>query len=192
MILKMFKVMKIKFLLLLLLTVLFAVNELQAQGLKPPSEGKAAVYFVRPTNMSFGVAFDIFQDSTFLGELKATTYSRFEVLTGEHLIWALGSNVDYMTTNLKAGGIYLVDISVYFGGKLGFTPVTADNAELYKLCMDLINSKPPVETNPDVFVKKKKKHEKIIPEKLKLWHEKYKIDPERKFKHISPEMTVSP
>ena len=42
------------------------------------------------------------------------------------------------------------------------------------------------------FAAKKEKHAKIIPEKLKLYNELYKNDPERHFKDIEADMAIQP
>jgi hypothetical protein len=110
---------------------------------------------------------------------------------GNHLLWAHGENVDYMTADLKAGGIYVVIVNVYFG-KLGFTPVTSKDGDLFNQCKTMIKGKAPIVTPEKVYVKKQKKLAKLIPERLRLWNEKYKNDPEKHFKHISADMTTSP
>jgi hypothetical protein len=178
---------KIWFTIAVFLIPVFSI--LYAQGLQPPSQGKAVIYFTRISNLSFGVTFEYFQDDKYLGEFKGRNYMKFEFDPGEYLLWAHGENVDYMTSNLKAGDVYIVIVNVYFG-KLGFTPVKITDKELFDQAMALINEQPPMVTPEKVFNTKKQKLTKLITERLKLYYEKYKIDPEKHFKHLSPDFAI--
>jgi hypothetical protein len=184
--------MKRKILLVFFILVLPGFSRLFAQGFQPPAEGKAAVYFIRVSNMSFGVTFEYFQQDKFVGEFKGKGYMRYECDPGEHLFWASAENTDYMTSDIKAGGTYIVIVDVFFGGHLGFHPITEKDKELFAQAKALINGNPPIITTEKVFLKKKEKHTKSIPEKLKLYNEKYKIDPEKNFKHITADMAILP
>jgi hypothetical protein len=142
--------------------------------------------------MSFGVTFEYFQQDKFIGEFKGKNYMRYECDPGEHLFWANGENTDYMTSDLKAGGTYIVMVDVFMGGHLGFTPICEKDKELFAQAKALINENPAIITPENVFIKKKEKHAKLIPEKLKLYNEKYKIDPEKHFKHMTADMAILP
>jgi hypothetical protein len=181
--------MKTKILLVFFILILPGFSSLFAQGFQPPAAGKAVVYFVRLSNLSFGVTFEYFQDDKYLGEFKGRNYTRYDVEPGKCLLWAHGENVDYMTSDLKAGSIYIVIVDVYFG-KLGFSPITPNDKELFAQAKALVNANPPMITPEKVFVKKKEKLVKFIPEKLKLWNEKYKIDPEKHFKNLTADMAT--
>jgi hypothetical protein len=184
--------MKKKILLVFFVFLLSGFSILFAQGFQPPATGKVAIYFVRVSNMSFGVTFEYFQQDKFIGEFKGKNYMRYECDPGEYLFWAHAENVDYMTSDLKAGGTYIVIVDVYFGGHLGFNPITDKDKELFDQAKAMIIGTPPIITPEKVFIKKKEKFSKLIPEKLKLYNEKYKIDPERHFKHIKSDMAILP
>lgn len=179
-----------KILLLLVITLMFFSSSL-AQGFKAPAEGKAAIYFVRVTNMSFGVIIGYFQEEKYIGEFKGKGYMRYECDPGDYLFWGKGESVDYMTVSLKAGGTYVVMIDIFFGGHIGFHPITDKDADLFAQAKAMIKGNPPMVTPEKVFAARKEKNEKLIPEKLKLYNEVYKNDPERHFKHIEADMTIS-
>ncbi len=182
--------MKLKFYIYILLLSTVCVSSIQAQGFKAPSEGKAVIYFVRDSKMSFGVAFEYFFENTFVGEFKGVNHMRCEVDPGEYLIWVKAENIDYMPSKIEAGCTYIVMVEVYFGGHLGLKPVKPDDAENLNRAKTLVNAIAPVTTPDKVFEKKKEKHAKLIPEKIKLYHEKYKLDPERRFSELTPEMAI--
>jgi hypothetical protein len=181
-----------KILFLLLVFALPCFSGILAQGFQSPAEGKAVIYFVRVTNMSFGVTIEYFQNEKFIGEFKGKGYMRYECDPGEYLFWGKGESVDYMTSDLKAGSTYVVMIDIFFGGHIGFHPVTEKDTELFAQAKAMIKGNPSAVTPEKVFTAKKEKHAKIIPERLKLYNEVYKNDPERHFKNLADDMAIEP
>jgi hypothetical protein len=182
--------MKLKSYLSILLLCAVCVSGIRAQGFKAPSDGKAVIYFVRDSKMSFGATFEYFVENTFVGEFKGVNYMRCEIDPGEYLIWVKAENIDYMPSKVEAGSTYIVMVEVYFGGHLGLKPVKPDDAENLNRARTLVNAIAPITTPEKVFEKKKDKHAKLIPEKIKLYHEKYKLDPERHFSELTPDLAI--
>jgi hypothetical protein len=182
--------MKSKFILSVLLFFVIGVSSIHAQGFKSPSNGKAVIYFVRDTKMSFGVTFEYFIETTYVGEFKGKNYMRTEFDPGEYLIWVKAENIDYMPSKIEAGCTYIVFVDVYFGGHLGFSPVKPDDTANLNRAKALVNELAPIVTPEKVFAKKKDKLAPVIPEKIKLYHDKYKLDPERHFSTLTPDMAI--
>ena len=90
-----------------LLTVSFASS--WSQGIKPPPEGKAVVYFVRVSKLGMIIDFTYFDSAKVIGQFNSQNYIRYECEPGKHLFWAHSENQDFITADLEAGKIYFVE-----------------------------------------------------------------------------------
>lgn len=77
--------------------------------LKNPSEGKAVVYFVRTSSSGFLINFRHFDKDKFIGKFAGAGFIRHECDPGEHAFWVGASNSSYVTANLEAGKIYVIE-----------------------------------------------------------------------------------
>lgn len=103
-------------LLILIAILIFPLGSSLAQGLESPAEGKAVVYIVRPAKLGGLVNFRFFHNDKYIGKFNAVKYMRYECDPGEHLFWAKSENRDFMTAELEAGKIYLVEAIPQMGG----------------------------------------------------------------------------
>jgi hypothetical protein len=182
--------MKTKSLFIILL-IIFCGKMTLGQGFKPPAEGKAVVYFVRVSSYGFAVSFEFFHEDRYIGAFKGENYMRYECDPGEQLFWASSENKEFLTSDLKPGGSYIVIVDVIIGfwkAHVGLSPISVNDAELFQRAKKLILSKPPVEITEAQIEKMNKKLSKFIPEMLDKYEKEWKQ--EHNFKHIDTDMAI--
>ncbi len=86
------------------------------EDIYPPAEGKAVIYFVRTPSPGSLMNIRFFEKGNYLGKFNGVNYLRVEVDPGESIFWAKAENVDFIETDLKEGGIYLVETRGRMGG----------------------------------------------------------------------------
>lgn len=161
-----------------------------AKGFQPPSKGKAVVYFARVTKWGGSTSFEYFHQDKYIGIFKKKNYIRYECDPGENLLWASSENKEFITTDLKEGGTYIVIVDVIMGGwkaRVGFNPITEKDIE-FERAKELILSKAPIVTPDDKIDKMNIKLEGFIKEKLIQYEAEWKLT--KNFKHISSEMAI--
>ncbi|NOX86576.1 MAG: hypothetical protein GXO86_11550 [Chlorobi bacterium] len=174
----------------MLLLAAFA-NPVFSQGFQAPSPGKAVVYFVRVSGWGSGVTFEFFLGDKYIGAFKGKNYMRYECDPGENLFWASSENKEFLTADLKAGGIYIVIVDVIEGfwkAHVGLTPVDETKPDLLERAKALVNKKPPVVTPQAKIEKMNNKLKKFISEELSHYEQVTKN--KYNFHHISPEMAI--
>src|SRR5687767_722191 len=110
--------------------LLFVTATAMSQGLKPPTEGKAVIYFVRVSAMGALIPFDFFHEKKYIGQFSGRNYMRYECDAGEHLFWASSENKEFLTAEVKAGETYIVIVDVEMGigiARVGLTPIDAQH-----------------------------------------------------------------
>src|SRR5512137_2312618 len=99
--------MKTKRFLILAIALLAGFSTILAQGFKPPSPGKAVVYFCRYTKFGFAVSFEYFHNDKYFGIAKGQNVVRYECDPGQQLFWLSTENKEFVTADLKEGGSYI-------------------------------------------------------------------------------------
>ncbi len=182
--------MKTKAFLIFLAALMIGFSSAYAQGFQAPAEGKAVVYFTRITGYGGPTSFEYFHNDKYIGIFNKKNYMRYELDPGEQLLWASSENKEFVTTDLKAGGTYIILIDVIMGAmkaRVGMTPITAAD-ERFARVKELINEQPPVVTTEKKIAEMNKKLEKFIPETLEKYNTIWKA--EKNFKHISADMAI--
>jgi hypothetical protein len=182
--------MKTKKFFTLLIALFIGCSSLFAQGFKPPSPGKAVVYFCRYTSYGFTTSFEYFHNDKYFGIAKGKNVVRYECDPGQQLFWLSTENKEFVTADLKEGGTYIVIINVLPGGMkghVGCQPIDASSEHFPKI-KELINKEVPVVTEQKKIDDMNKKLAKFIVENLDNYNNIWKN--EKKFKHISPEMAI--
>jgi hypothetical protein len=180
-----------KIILFLVISVIGTTFSL-AQGFVPPAEGKAVVYFTRVSSYGFAISFEYFHNDKYIGVFKGKNYMRYECDPGQQLLWASSENKEFLTADLKEGGVYvvMVDIAMGFGkARVALRPITAANGEDFLRAKELILSKSPIVTPQPKVEQMNSKLKDFITEKLKMYEEVWKR--EKDFKHISAEMALT-
>ncbi|MGZ2369689.1 hypothetical protein ACXR6G_07865 [Ancylomarina sp. YFZ004] len=161
------------------------------KGFTPPSEGKAVVYFTRISSWGGAYSFEYFHQDKYMGVFKGKNYMRYECDPGKQLFWASSENKEFITTDLEAGGTYIVIVDIIMGAwksRVGFTPITADDTEKFDRAVALINKKKAIVTPATKINKMNNKLKKFIGEKLQTYNNVWKN--EKNFKHISADMAI--
>jgi hypothetical protein len=182
--------MKTKSLLTILVMIMLS-GAIFGQGFKPPQEGKAVIYFVRVSSYGFAVSFEYFHQDRYIGAFKGENYLRYECDPGAQLLWASSENKEFLTSELKPGGSYIVVVDVIMGfwkAHVGLSPISVKDAELFQRAKKLITSKPPVEIKEAQIEKMNKKLSDFIPEMLDKYEKEWKQ--EHNFKHIDADMAI--
>ncbi len=174
---------------LLALSLLLAVI-CRGQGFEAPEAGKSAVYFVRLSSAGFAIPFDFYDHDKLIGTFAGRNYMRYETAPGEHLFWASSENYDFMTADLKAGGVYVVVVDVEMGvavARVGLTPIGASHKQFEKV-KKLIDKKGPKEKDPQKLEASAASRAKYVEEALSKYEEKWKD--KRAYQHLSPDMAI--
>ena len=161
------------------------------QGFNPPEEGKAVVYFVRVSSYGFAVSFEFFHHDRYIGAFKGENYMRYECDPGEQLFWASTENKEFLTSELKPVGSYIVVVDVIMGfwkAHVGLSPLSVTDTELFQRAKELINKKQPIEITDAQIEKMNKKLSDFIPEMLDRYEKEWKQ--EHNFKHIASDMAI--
>jgi hypothetical protein len=183
--------MKLTLIALFLVMMVTGMHSAQAQGFAPPAEGKAVIYFVRVSGYGYAVSFEFFNGNKYIGAFKGKNYMRYEVDPGEQLLWASSENKEFITSELQAGGSYVVIVDVITGGwkaHVGFSPISVNDAELFERAKKLIMKEAPVVTTEETIAKMNTKLAEFIPKQLARYEQEWKNT--KNFKHISPDMAV--
>lgn len=97
-----------------------------------PAPGKAAVVFLRPSGMGFGVQSSVFEvkdnQSLLVGILAAKAKVAYQVDPGKRLFMAIGESADFMTAELLPDRTYYVLVEPRMGlwkARFGLKPVGA-------------------------------------------------------------------
>lgn len=177
---------------LFLVTALLAIPVFSpAQGFKPPSEGKAVVYFTQVTNWG-STNFEFFHDDKFIGYMKGKNYIRYECGPGENLFWASSENREFLTTDLKEGGTYVVIVDIITGfwkNHVGFSPISEKDTELFDRAKSVIMNEMPFVTPQAKLDKENQKLQKFISEELE--HYRTVTKDRYNFRHVSADMALS-
>ncbi|MCX6329008.1 MAG: hypothetical protein NTZ85_05760 [Bacteroidia bacterium] len=182
--------MKTKTFFTLLIALLMGSSSLFAQGFKPPSPGKAVVYFCRYTKFGFAVSFEYFHNDKYIGIAKGQNVVRYECDPGQQLFWLSTENKEFVTADLQEGGTYLVIVNVLPGGMkghVGCQPISASD-ERFEKVKDLIMKEVPVVTEQKKIDEMNNKLAKFIKENLDKYNNTWKN--EKNFKNISSDMAV--
>jgi hypothetical protein len=175
----------------ILFAIIFAAGIIYAQGFQPPSPGKAVVYFVRSNNYGFAISFQYFHQNKFIGEFKGSNYLRYECDPGKQLLWAHSENDEFIQTELKEGGTYIIQVDPIVGKKrlrVGFTPISINDIERFERNKKVVLSKPPVPQKPEVIEQKNLELSKMMEEKLQMYETQWKN--EKNFRTLTIDMAI--
>ena len=171
---------------------LFVAATSFAQGLTPPAEGKAVVYFARVSSAGFAISFDFFDGRKYIGDFAGRNYLRYECEPGQHVFWASAENKDFMTAELKAGEIYVVNVDVELGvaiARVGLTPISAGQKKSFERAKKLIDKKAPRPVTQQELDTRNANLADFMEDKMSKYETKWKD--ERKYKHLSADMAIS-
>ena len=161
-----------------------------AQGFEAPSsEDKAVVYFVRPSVMGGAINFRFFDNDQYIGRFNGGKYMRYECEPGEHLFWARSENRDWVTAELEAGKIYVIEAQGHMGGlkvRVQLEPIASDNEKKMKKINKLVNKKSAVTIKTEDVSKKNADLKEYIKESLEKYESKF--SKERTILHLSADM----
>jgi protein-arginine kinase activator protein McsA len=148
-------------------------------GYAPPSPGKAVIYFTRVSALGYAVAFEYFHQDQYLGSTKGVSLIRYEVEPGEHLFWASGENVEFITIDAEAGKTYLVYVDVVMGfskARVHLSPVFPEQTDRIQRGAEVIAKHPPIIETPEEINAKMEKLNKRgwIADKLNAYETKWK------------------
>jgi hypothetical protein len=76
-----------------------------SEGFYLPEKENAAVYIIALRNAG---NFEYFHEDQYIGKFKRNHYLRFECKAGKHLFWASSENKEFITVDLDAGKIYVI------------------------------------------------------------------------------------
>ena len=119
-----------------------------AEPIVGPSQGKALVYFMRPSGLGFAINFQIWDGDRFIGLSQAKSYFGYQCEPGKHLFIGIAENKRGIEADLEAGKSYYIITQVKIGGwraRMAFIPVTRgsefwDTVETYKQNLKFIEA----------------------------------------------------
>jgi len=98
-----------------------------------PAQGKAIVYFMRPSGYGRLTDFQIWDGTYFVGLSQAGSYFAYQCDPGKHLFLGIAENKVAIEADLEGGKSYYIGTGARIGGmrpRMNFTPVTR-NSELW-------------------------------------------------------------
>lgn len=145
-----------------------------AQDFAPAPDGKAVVYFVRPSALGLAVNFSYFDNTKLIGKFNAPKYIRYECEPGEHLFWARSENRDFIEANVDAGKIYFIEAVPKMGAmKAAVQLVPVDPADTKKMekITKLLRKKPSESFTPEEIAAETKNLQDVIDKGLEKYRE---------------------
>lgn len=176
---------------LILLLVLLQSLFLFSQEFDSSSKDKSTVYFVRASGLAALINFTYFDGEKSIGRFNGPKYMKYECEPGEHLFWVRSENKSYVEANLKAGGIYLIDVLPTMGGiKAGviLIPVEKNNYRL-KAIQKLVTKRESESFDESKLNDLQNKMSKVIIRGMKKYN-RIK-DKGGKVPQLTPEMTIN-
>jgi len=161
-----------KILLTLLIPALLSFSFSPSGTITKPAKGKAVVYFVRTTLIGMLAPFSYFDKDKFIGRFSGPGYIRYECEPGEHIFWGRADNEDFMTANLQADKIYLVEAVVLtYGVRLKVVNVREDEKRANRVLRTIGNKDASITTAEEAD-KETERLKDAIQEALKKYDEK--------------------
>lgn len=179
----------LKILCIVLIFTMSGFSSLFAQGFKPPTEGKAVIYFVsvkKTTN------YEYFHQDKYIGVFKGKNHMRVECDPGEDLYWVSAENKYFITTNLMKGGTYIVVVSTKMGmwsAGVRAIPIT-EKHELFEKACALINKQAPVIIPESLVEKRNSELVDFIANIMDHYNNEWKD--KKDYPHISTDMAIPP
>lgn len=142
----------------IILLSLFICLPLSSQSFEPAPDDKSVVYFVRTVKGGFGSLANmfVFDSEEAIGMLSYRNFIRYECEPGEHLFWAMRSNISTLTftyyksytkANLDPGKIYLMEVRIQMEG-IDMEPVNPVNDdERVSRIKSVLNNKSSIKAN---------------------------------------------
>lgn len=175
----------------IILFILIGISFADAQGFDMPEEGKSNVYFVRVSGFGGVYTFEYFDNDKYVGAFKGKGYFKYELTSGEHLLWVSTENKEFLTADLKEGESYIVIVNIIMGAwkpRIGLEPITVANTKLFERAKEIIMTKKPSITSKSKIDAMNIKLSDFISEKLRLYNNEWKN--EKNFSHISMDMAI--
>ena len=189
-----------------LLIILLSISiylPLTSQTFEPAPPDKAVVYFVRTVKGGFGSLANmfVFDSEEAIGMLSYRNFIRYECEPGEHLFWAIRSNISTLTftyyksytkANLDPGKIYLMEVRIQIEG-IDMEPVhPAKDSERVSRIKSVLNNKSSIKANE--YLKKRNfvvhKIDKSFSENGMNRYLKY--EEKDKILHLYPDWNIEP
>lgn len=162
-----------------------------SQGFQPPSEGNAAVYFVKTATHGGTSLINFFDRDHFIGAFKGMNYMRYECNASEQLFWISSQNSNFLTADLAAGSTYIIIVEAVKGAMKALVwmePVSVNDEETIKKAKSLITERKPIVLPTETLQIKNNKFKNFIATQLNRYEEDWKTT--KKYKHISPDMAI--
>jgi len=120
-----------------------------AEPIMGPSEGKALIYFMRPSGFAFAIDFQIWEDYQLVGLSTAKSYFAYQCDPGKHLFIGRAENKVAVEADVEAGKTYYVLTQARMGGwkaRMAYIPVTRNSefwgqVEAYKGSLNFVTTK---------------------------------------------------
>lgn len=176
---------------LILLVILLQSLFLFSQDFDSNSKDKSTVYFVRASGLGALINFTYFDGEKSIGRFNGPKYMKYECEPGEHLFWVRSENKSFVEADLKAGGIYLIDVLPTMGGiKAGviLIPVDKNNYRM-KAIQKLVTKRESESFDESKLNRLQNKMSKVILRGMKKYN-RIK-DQGGKFAQLTSEMTLN-
>lgn len=114
-------------------------------GFYEPEEGNVAIYIVRADKRGGLVGFEYFFNDQYIGKFTGQNYLRLECKPGEQLIWASSENKEFVTAELAANKIYIIQVNhdrwgAAFKVHVSLQPLNKNDSKELKTIVKTINT----------------------------------------------------
>jgi hypothetical protein len=97
-----------------------------------PSEGKALVFFTRPSSYGGAIQATIYDGETYVGTVSGGTHVAYETTPGTHLFMVIGESADFMQAELLPDKTYYAGVHARMGvwkARFSFVPFNGSDVK---------------------------------------------------------------
>ena len=101
-------------------------------GLVRPSEGRALVFFTRPSSYGGAIQATIYDSDTYIGTVSGGTHVAYETTPGTHLFMVIAESADFMRAELLPDKTYYAGVHARMGvwkARFSFVPFNGSDVE---------------------------------------------------------------
>ena len=80
-----------------------------------PLQGKALIYFVRPSSFGGAIQSTIYDGDDYIGTVSANTHVAYQASPGKHMFMVVSESADFMSADLIEGKTYYAQVAARMG-----------------------------------------------------------------------------
>ncbi len=150
------------------------ITTLPAQCPRDLSNSKTTVYFIRNEYVNIFRSFELYNNDSFIGRLKARKCLKYECNSGKQLFWTAADNRDFLELDLEPGQTYILWVEYKIGFVKGFIKLRLipQNSENYNFLKQKFQNQKNVQLTGEEIQEKTLVRKNYISRNLKRYENK--------------------